>query len=189
MNYTIDSTDKELAEGLVNSNKNAFRLIFDRYYNHLVGTAINILKDQNKSEDIVQDVFAKIWENNSLIDPGNNIGGYLKRSVINRCLNFIRDNKRIVTPELPYDEPSRDHDAVDKLQGQDLSEIIQLALGKLPERCRLIFTLKRFDGMSLNEIAEQLDISPKTVENQMTKALKHLKKALLPYLKNNPITK
>lgn len=185
MNYSANNTDKELALGFVNGDKSAFRVLFNKYYNHLVGTAINLLKNEQSAQDIVQDVFFKVWETKDKIDPDQNITGYLKRSVINRCLNYIRDNKNKFSGELPLDKPTQNHSALEELEGQELSAIINEALEKLPERCRLVYTLKRIEGLSLKEIAKKLDISPKTAENQITKALKALKLAVLPYLKDN----
>ena len=179
-----EQSEQDLIHLIKKQDKTAFRALFDRYYPSLLGTGINLLKDKEVAKDVVQDVFLQIWKNREKLQINTSLEAYLKRAVINRSLNKIRSRKgNTGTEELKYEqvnEPS----AQEELEGGDVKKALDRGLRKLPERCRLIFTLKRIEGMSQKEIASQLDISTKTIENQMTKALKVLKEELRPFLKN-----
>lgn len=182
MNQTEKHTDEELFLQIRQENKLAFRKLFDRYYQKLLGTSINMLKDPDRAKDVVQEVFMQIWKNRLSLNINSSAGAYLKRAVINRSLNRIRAQKSFVDAEQLVETPSKSHSAVDFLEEKDLHNAMTQAMDTLPDRCRLIFVMKRLEGMSQKEIAKQLDIAPKTVENQITKALKVLKEAARPFL-------
>ena len=179
------ATDIELIDGIKQDNKTAFRLLFDRHYRAILATAVNLLKDISSAKDVTQEVFAQIWKKRATIHINSSVGNYLKRAVINRSLNLIKAQKLIAheeqMTEIQSDEPSIN----DQLAAQDLEAALNKALDTLPERCRLIFVMRRLEGISLKEIAEKLEISPKTVENQITKALKVLKTAIQPMVKED----
>ena len=111
------------------------------------------------------------------------IRNYLKRAVINRSINHIKYNSRFVGDEVLQKSESRSISPDIELETSELKVVIEKALNNLPEKARIIFILKRYEGMSLKEISEKLNISPKTVENQITRALKLLKAEIEPYLK------
>jgi RNA polymerase sigma-70 factor (ECF subfamily) len=181
-NYT-DYKDSALLDALRLSNELAYRVIFDRHYKTLVGTAYNLLKDINSAKDITQDVFVWLWKNRESHNITSALLPYLKRATINRCLNLIKREARLNADE-PDEGSMQDLGSPEEtMAGLELRTKIDRALSELPERCRITFTLKRIEGYSVKEIAEQLDVSPKTVENQITKALKHLKLRLADYLK------
>lgn len=162
-------------------DKQAFRTLFDRHYRVLLGTAINILRDPEAGRDMAQEVFYQLWKNREKLDIHSTVAAYLKRAVINRSLNHIKARKPLVDAEQMPEEPDRQASPVDALAHQELQEALEAALQTLPERCRTIFVMKRLEGMRQKEIAEILQISPKTVENQITKALRILGKALKQY--------
>lgn len=170
--------DKELISKIRQNDSLAFRQLFDRHYRLLLGTAINFLKEIDLAKDMVQDVFYQIWKNRSKLDFHSSVEAYLKRAVINRCLTQIKRKKPFVDSEELVEKPGNDANALDELALQDLEEALEAGLNSLPERCRTVFVMKRLEGMSQKEIAEALSISTKTVENQMTKAVKVLKEAL-----------
>ena len=176
-------TDKDLFEQIKRDDKTAFRALFDRHYRVMLGTAINILKNEDKGKDVVQDVFFKIWKNRANLELKTSAQAYLKRAVINQAINQVKAAKSFVEEEQLLDKPSDLESAIDKLALEELETAVDAALGTLPERCRLIFVMKRLEGMSHNEIAEMLNISPKTIENQITKAMKVMKVALQLYRK------
>ena len=109
-------------------------------------------------------------------DPG--LKSYLFRSVKNRCLNNIK-RQRLPFDEMPDEMPvaSKDHGALDQLEAKEMSERITLEIDKLPTKCKQVFLLSRMHEMSYKEIAELMDISPKTVENQIGIALKFLRES------------
>ncbi len=179
-------SDQLLIARIREGDKTAFRSLFDKYYRELVGTAVNILKDETRAKDAVQDVLFQFWKKRESLEITSSLKNYLKRSVINRCLNQIRSQKDLVSEDKLMHEPASNLSALDELAYQDLETALQAALDQLPERCRLIFVMKRLEGMSHQEISEELGISPKTIENQITKAMKALKIALQGFRKKNP---
>jgi len=174
-------SDQELLSQIQQDDQTAFRKLFDRHYRTLLGTAINILKEVDTGKDVVQEVFFQVWKKRTTLDVHSNLAAYLKRAVINRCLNVIKQRKSTVNEEWLLESPATLASALDNLAHQDLKTAMEKALEILPERCRLIFVMKRLEGMSQKEIAKELGISTKTVENQITKALKVLKDALIHF--------
>ena len=170
--------DNDLIDAIKRDNKSAFRALFDKYYQLLLAVAINFIKDVNTAKDIVQEVFFQIWQKREQLNISSSVEAYLKRSVINRSLNLIKYQQRLTGDEALGFKESNEVSALEKIQANELQEVIQHALDSLPERCRLIFIMRRVEGLSHKEIAEKLEISPKTIENQMTKALKILKIAI-----------
>lgn len=175
-------TNEELFQLIKQNDKQAFRILFNRHYKILLGTAINMLHEVPIAKDIVQDVFLKLWQKRMELTIHSNPAAYLKRAVINRALNQIKSKKSFVQVEELLEEKSQEATALQQLAAEDLKTALNQALDTLPEKCRLIYTMRRLEGMSLKEIASHLDISPKTVENQITKALKVLKEAARPFL-------
>jgi RNA polymerase sigma-70 factor (ECF subfamily) len=140
--------------------------------------------DLDSAKEIVHTVFIRIWENRSDFDWEKPAKSYLFTSVYNRSLNFIRDNRRFVSHEEAFVNHLVPEEAVfhDTLDAAELEGRIGQALQKLPEKCREIFELSRFENKKYAEIAEVLGISVKTVETQMSKALQVLKNELKDYL-------
>lgn len=180
-----DTSDKELIAKISQDDKAAFRALFNRHYKELLGTAINILRDQDKGKDAVQEVFFQIWKNRAGMEIRSTVRAYLKRSVINRALNQVERGKRFTDDSTLVRKPSGQTDPLEDVSHTELKDALEVALQDLPERCRLVFVMKRLEGMSQKEIAQQLNISTKTVENQITKAVKALKEALLEFRLNN----
>ncbi len=153
--------------------------VFEKFYHPLCHFASGYLNDHESAEEIVQQVFINLWDQRSTMDAKRNIKSYLYTSVKNRCLNYIRDNKKFrsyyldVELELEIAVPERDLPAE-----SDLARQINQALDKLPEKCREVFMLCRFEELKYKEVAQRLNISQKTVEAQMSKALKILKEEL-----------
>lgn len=160
------------------TDKARLEQLFREQYATLVGVSARISKDQALSEDIVQNVFLKFYEQNGLV-RAENPEAYLRKAVVTRTLNALRDRKRMGHPG---DEAIAS--AIEQSVQEDLSDLaeaktkLHLAIDALPERARLILVLNRFEGMSYKEIATELDISPKTVENQLSRALKLLRISL-----------
>lgn len=174
-------SDEQLILAIADSDNSAFRELFDRYYKILLGTSINLLKTVDPAKDVVQDVFFQLWKNREKTEVKTSLLNYLKRAVINSSLNQIQRNKRFEDEEVLLQFEGDEKDGEEILENEDLQKIMELALLKVPEKCRIVFILKRQEGLSLKEISEKLEISPKTVENQITKALKILKECLAPY--------
>lgn len=146
---------------------------------------MRMLPDAGLAEDLVQEVFLELWRKRSGIQIQISFRAYLRRAAVNKTLNYLRDQRLPISDEehLPFQLASSTPQADETLETSELKEEIDRAISALPERCRQVFVLSRFEELSAKEIADLLDISPKTVENQMTKALKSLREWLGPLLK------
>lgn len=172
--------DKELLSLLKQDDEKGLELIFDRYYKYLVVTAYKMLNDDHQARDLVQDVFFKFWEKRNELDIQISLKAYLRRAVVNKVLDEMRKRKRMVWSDevVEYNQGTASATALEQLQVQDLQKTIDTAIENLPERCRQVFSLSRFENLSHKSIAQELGISVKTIESQMTKALKVIRKAV-----------
>ncbi len=161
-------------------DQGSFEKLFREYFPTLMAFAKKILVEEDDAREVVQQVFITIWEKRQEIDLSVSLKSYLFTSVHNRSLNMIRDRKKFSGAEVP-DVPGK-WDVSNVIESMELEEKIMEVIGTLPEKCREVFELSRFDGLKYNEIADKLDISVKTVENQMSKALKILREKLLKYM-------
>lgn len=176
-------TDQELIASIKNDSEPAFRAIYDAHYKLMLGVGINITRDIDTAKEVVQEVFYQFWKNRNSLKENIAIRNYLKRAVINRCINQVKYNSKFTSDEVLEEQKTEQLSPDTALETSELKKRIEIALQNLPEKARIIFILKRHEGMSLKEIAEKLDISPKTVENQITRAVKLLKEEIEPYLK------
>ena len=142
------------------------------------------VKDFEAAREVVQEAFLTLWEKREEIDMEKSVKTYLSTSVRNRSLNHLRDNKKFDSGLLGVEGiyPERADAPVDKLEELELKEKIDTAIKELPEKCREVFILNRHEHLKYQEIADRLEISVKTVETQMSKALKHLREHLKDYL-------
>jgi RNA polymerase sigma-70 factor (family 1) len=160
-----------------------FETLFRSSYISLVRYAKTMVRDHDSSEEIVQDLFFRLWRDRENLRVESSLNGYLYRAVHNRCLHYI-DHIRIVEKyEREMAAKSGDSGEVptDILNYSDLQAKIADILERLPERCGKIFCMSRFEGLKYSEIAEKLSVSVKTVEANMGKALKEFRKALAEY--------
>lgn len=181
---TAQVNDKALVEQFINGNEKAFETLFKRYYQMLRKVAQYMLDDLEQAEELVQDAFVNIWEKRSNVNPDASFKNYLITAVRNRCLNHIKAKKKthsIDDDEIWQEQLVADSRTEAAVNFKEMHRAIEQAIDKLPEQCRIIFQLSRHEGMSYKEIAEALDIAPKTVENQIGRALKMLKVELKEY--------
>jgi RNA polymerase sigma-70 factor (ECF subfamily) len=165
-------------------DERSFELIFKEFYPPLVMFANKFTKDSDASADIVHQVFIKFWEKREEMEPDQRLKSYLFTSVHNRCLNYLRDRKKFVQSDLPADYAALNQYVEDplRMEEEELRSQIDAAIEALPEKTREVFILSRFEDLKYKEIAERLDISVKTVENQMGRALRMLREKLGDYL-------
>lgn len=154
-----------------NDNVDAYRTLYNQFYAPLCMFAQRYIQDTRVAEDCVQDVFFKVWKDRQKIVINTSIRAYLLTSVRNMCLNLIEKHKLELTYEqyilTNYDE----YDAEDLYSVQELTELIEKAIEKLPEKYQAVFRMSRFENLKNKEIADKLNISIKTVEAYMTKSL------------------
>lgn len=161
----------------------ALHSIFRKYYAYLFHIARQMVRDTDTAKDMVQEVFVRIWQKHETLHVTATLKGYLQRAVVNQCISYLRSKRAFDSDEVLIATP--DHIAVDAYQQVEfdsLEGVVRAAIDQLPQQCALIFRLSRFNELSYQEIADQLGIAPKTVENQIGKALKILRKNLEPYL-------
>ncbi|GAB4245263.1 MAG: RNA polymerase sigma-70 factor [Ekhidna sp.] len=162
------------------NDPNHFEITYKRYFTMLVGFAFQYVEDGDVAEDIVQEVFSKIWNQANEIDIRTNEKSYLFGAVRNACLNHIRHEK---VKEAHASETKHEViEGVAFLEMEELQEKVDRALAELPEKRRQIFEMSRFEGKKYHEIATELNISVKTVETQMSRALKVMREMLGSYL-------
>ena len=176
-------TDRDLMEKLANGDQKAFSEIYSRNWEYMYKSAYSILKDPNASKDIVQDIFIWLWEHRSSVKI-QTLKSYLKTAVKFKVVNYIRSGnirqsffEQMVEFSSDFSTPSHE----ELLELKQLKEIIQQAVGDLPSKCQEIFRLSREGYLSNREIADKLSISIKTVENQMTTAIRRVREAIEPH--------
>lgn len=157
----------------------ALQSLYASYYSVLCNQVYVLLKDKEAAEDIVQEVISDLWLKKDIIVIQQTVFPYLKRACRNRALNYIRDHKKWENESeemlLIFDN-NINKDV--ELETQELQKVITLTIAQLPEKCRIVFSLSRFEDMTYQDIADHLQISIKTVENHISKALKILREKI-----------
>lgn len=175
--YNSPLSDSELWLAVRNDDEQAFAMLFDRYWVRLYKTALRYLKDRENSEEAVHDVFLNIWDRRYRLEI-ESIPNFLLSAIRYQVYNRMRASKPPATLELNDLEtgylPDYNH-SDHGIKNQELLLELSHYLKKLPKRCQEIFYLSRIDNLSNQEIAARLGISKRTVENQITLALKHLR--------------
>ncbi|PWK16126.1 RNA polymerase sigma-70 factor (ECF subfamily) [Arcicella aurantiaca] len=180
----IQIPDSDILLAIRQGNERVFETVFKKHYQALCNYACGILKDMDDAEEVVQSIFLKFWEQRAEIEISVSLKSYLYRAVHNTCLNRLKHLKIQETyRQYVGDYLENTHDsATDILDKVELESRIADALEKLPEQCRLIFKMSRFEELKYQEIADRLRLSIKTVENQIGKALKIMRTELADYL-------
>ena len=174
---------------LANNDKNSFRNIFSEYYQPLCHLSKHYLEDEDEAKGVVQEAFVKLWELRQKLNPESNIRNFLFTLVKNNCLNILKrrqillkHHEKIRWIEMHYQYESLSRMGDNYLEFNELREKIDLAIRNLPDHCRIVFEMSRFEDLKNREIAEKLGVSQKTVEAHLTKALKILRNDLKDYL-------
>jgi RNA polymerase sigma-70 factor (family 1) len=180
----VFNTDPEIVNAIRKGDEAAFERTFRLYYDRLCNYANSLLKEEDEAEEVVQTVFLNIWEKRVDLEITLSLKSYLYRAVHNHCLNrfkhaTVREAYRDYTQNFI---PQSYESVTEVIHASELEERIEAAVSTLPEQCQIAFRLSRFEELKYQEIADQLGISIKTVENQIGKALKILRTALADYL-------
>lgn len=162
----------------------AYEQVFRLYYERLCNYANTLVRDMDEAEEVVQSMFLKLWEKREALDINSSLKSYLYRAVHNTCLNRVKHEqvKREYASQNAEQLQQNFSYASDLAIHNELEGRIAEAIESLPEQCRAVFKLSRFEEFKYSEIAEHLGISVKTVENQMGKALRVLRTQLADYL-------
>lgn len=186
MTHLNDPAEQSWLTALAASDEAALQHIFDRYYATLLGDVDRIIPDEDTAKDIVQEVFVELWRKRAALEIHTSLRAYLRRAAVNRALNFLKSKQRFLFSE-QEDGLIADQDPIVEALFQsgstpeNMEAALHEAIRNLPEKCRIVFTLSKFEQMSHREIAAQLDISVKTIENQITKAMKMLRVYMMEY--------
>jgi RNA polymerase sigma-70 factor, ECF subfamily len=178
-NFDVDALFKKVVTG----DYKAFEEIFHHLYNSLCNYALKYVKDTTIAEEVVSDVFFKLWKNKSQINILSSFQHYIFRAVKNQSLDYLKNknNQNLSIHEINfYVYDSYAESPEEEMSNQELDNKIERAIQTLPQQCKNIFVMSREQGLKYREIAEKLNISIKTVETQMGRALK----ALRSFLKN-----
>ncbi len=174
--------DRYISERIASGDKKTFEGVFKEYYTQLVLFARNYIDQIEDAEEIVQQLFFNLWNKRKTLSINQSIKSYLYNSVRNNCFDFLKHEKvkaqyaGVVRRQQTYENNSTNK----LIEKETISKVYQ-AVEMLPEKTKMIFKMNRFEGLKYREIAEKLDISQKTVENQMGIALKKLREMLKDY--------
>ncbi len=181
-NFNDTALLKELQEAITQSDEAAFTQLYQLFYKKLVQFSFSLVRSREIAEDVVEDVFVKLWSDKILTGAIDNIKVYLYVAVKNRSLNALSQKARqLITAPFDYlDTPVEDihNDPYDLLITREMMQKMQAAINDLPPRCKMIFKLIREDGLKYKEVAEILNISVNTIDVQMAIAIKRICLAL-----------
>ncbi|HWP82746.1 MAG TPA: RNA polymerase sigma-70 factor [Bacteroidota bacterium] len=164
-------------------NSAAFEAVFRSYYPRLCRFAFRLVGSKPLAEEIVQNVFVRLWEKRNDGPPINSLKTYLYQAVKNQAINHLKQEEKWTSIDGDLLETTPDFaNPEQEIRQKEILDAVEEAIQLLPPRCRLIFTMHRFDGLSYAEIADVLGISRKTVETQMGRALKSLRRLLIHHL-------
>ncbi len=179
MSLNESTSDYELVEKLQKGDLEAFDQIFNKYGDRLFGFALNYLKSKEETEGLVQDVFLKIWENRKNLKKESSLKSYLFTIAYHNMCGLFRKKQNLekFEREIGFTK-NQSVDMEEQLEYKSTLEHVDQLIDKLPEKRKIIFIKSRKEGKSTKEIADEMNLAPGTVDNQISKALKFLRKNL-----------
>lgn len=184
--FKVEYSDSTVITLLQQGNEKAFERLFKDHFKSLHAYAYTFLKDNEMAEEIVQNVFCRIWEKRDQLKTDGSLKSYLYRSVHNESLNYIKHQKVKANFGVYYagqmEHSEEQQQASVKVMTTELQQHITAAMNELPQQCRTIFQLSRFEQLKYQQIADQMGLSVKTIENQMGKALRLMRIKLAEFL-------
>ncbi len=187
MDREIEITNEFFIKSINEGNEDAFKVLFELYYGKLLYVAQGYIANKEDAEEIILDVFLKVWNKRKSITT--NINGYLFKITKNSCLDYLRSQKsklsrtgNIVQLEAYINHKALSDPITSSILEKEIEEKIQASIELLPQKCKDVFVKSRIEGKKNKEISEELDISIKTVENHMSKALRFMRVHLREFL-------
>ncbi len=176
MNRYKNTNDEELFLLIKKNNSEALKVLFEKYFHNLCGFSYNYVKSVPLSEEVVADVFFKIWVNRNVIEIRSSLKSYLFTATRNISINYIaRENKHFENLEvLEREHLSKEDNPDEVFNFRELESVIESVIQKLPPKRQTVFRMNRLHGLSYKEIAEVLSISVNTVQNHMVKAIEFM---------------
>ncbi len=180
----VEYSESNLIDLIREGNERAFDQAFILHFKKLHAYARTFVRDGEIAEELVQNVFCRVWEKRTQLNADGYLRSYLYRAVHNECLNHLKHQKVRESFSVHYSKQMEHNEAdlSNEIHAGELQKQVHRAVNELPEQCRAIFQMSRFEQLKYHQIAEQLNISVKTVENQMGKALKILRVKLADFL-------
>ena len=178
MDQFRDIIDKDLAQLIKTGNKQAYQKLFEKYAPRIYNFSLSYLRNENDAEELVQDVFLKIWEKRATLDASQNLKAFIFKIAVNTIYDFTR-RKNI---ELAFEDYARlNYTANENYTWHmvifiEMKQNLDYLISQLPEQQQRIFQLCKQEGLSSDEIAQKLNLSKRTVENHLYRALTFLKK-------------
>ena len=167
-----------LLDELCVGNRDAFNVVFRKYYGKVSNFIDAIIKDTQAAEDIAQDIFVKLWTRHASLTGVRSLDSYIYMMARNAAIDHIRKDRNFAIPDEIRDTYGN-CETEELYFASEKELIIKLVLAGMPEKRRKIFEMNRYSGLSNEEIAKKLSVSKKTIENQITLALKELRQAIL----------
>jgi len=180
--YTYD--DADLIALLQTGDMAAYECIYNKYWPLLYAYVYNRLKLKEVTEELVQEVFFSLWNRRAELQLQQTLSAYLYTAVKYQIFNYIKADKvrkTYASSFASYNAPSQDNSGEEHVAFADLANALEKEVSRLPEKCQQVFRMSRNEHRSIHDIANALNISHKTVENHLTKALKHLRLAFREY--------
>jgi RNA polymerase sigma-70 factor (family 1) len=173
-------SDNLLVISISHNDENAFRSLYDRYNKKIYFFALKYLGNNVEAEELVQSVFINVWENRESLDPTLSVKNYIYKAAVNYIYNYLKKKAiraRFIESEIGKGEVHSNL-TYEEVFFHDLERSVNSIVGSLPSQQKKIFQLSRYEGLTNKEIAEKLDLSLRTVENQMYRALRIIRKNL-----------
>lgn len=174
--------------GIIQGDREVFKKVYFKYYDMLFHLCMEYTQSVHIAQEFVQDTFLKLWEIRTKINAETNMGNFLYTIAKNKCLNYLRDQQTILRAQKNRDYLEKQlsiealHEVGDQwIQFRELKVLIEKTIEEMPEDIKQIFIMSRFEEMKYKEIAEKLNISVKTVESKISKALTILRKVIEDY--------
>jgi RNA polymerase sigma-70 factor (ECF subfamily) len=174
--------EKELLKAIANGNEIAFKTIYDAYFKKLSAYLYKLCKSNDAAEEMVNDVFLKIWKNKSSLNHIESFEAYLFTMARNKAIDYLRKlakDTNLIT-ELTAQIQESHNEIEEKLDATALKNLIEQSLAQLSDQKRKIFKMSKEEGYSYDEIAAEMQLSKSTIKNHLSETLKHLKKQVDP---------
>jgi RNA polymerase sigma-70 factor (ECF subfamily) len=178
-----DEKQEDILKRLKENDRSALKELFQLHYLPVCQTIHRLVRDQSTSEDLAQEVFLRFWNKRHKIHINSSLSAYIRRMATNEALGYLRSRKTFEEEEVILnDQRQSGQNVEEQALYTELEDHIKAAINELPPKCRAVFVLSRFEELTYQEIADRMEISIKTVENQMGRALKILRAKLKSYL-------
>jgi RNA polymerase sigma-70 factor, ECF subfamily len=174
----MDPSEEIIWKKIQYKDNKAFESYYKMHYKSFFVMACRYLKNSEQAEEVVNDVFMKIWEDGNKISIDSSLKSYIYRSIINRSLNEIQKNKKDLNLAIDLYNTQEESYELREIEENELKIRLFKAIDLLPEQCKKVFQLSRFEELKQQEIADKLGISIKTVKNHITHALKEISKSV-----------